>query len=179
MKHLFLFSVLITCALNSFSQKKKSRPLPPPVPESKMVLPSQDTLSLTEYSSPLLFQWEMNADTALKSGTVFKELIKLKAGETEVNSFYSTEPVTLKKVKAGTTSEAKIPKMITGINYYDASISKGIVTLAERGRTVLSLKVVYDKNKQVRYLKNIKNGALYRPIPSDPPPVAAPRQYDK
>jgi len=93
-----------------------------------------------------------------------------------VNSFYSTEPFTLKKVKSGTNSEAKIPKMVTGINYFDASLSKGIVTLTERGRTVLSLKVVYDKNKQVRYLKNIENGALYRPIPSDPPPVVAPGQ---
>ena len=125
---------------------------------------------------PMLFQWEMNADTLLKAGTVFKELIKLTASETEVNSFYSTEPFTLKKVKPGTTSEAKIPKMVTGINYYNASLSKGIVTLAERGRTVLSLKVVYDKNKQVKYLKNLNSGALYRPLPSDPGPVAAPRQ---
>lgn len=175
MKNLFIFLALMTLHFSSYSQKKKRRPIPPPPPKESVVEFTQDTLSLREYSSPILFQWKMNADTTLKPGTDFKEIIKLTYGQTEVNSFYSLEPLTLKKVKAGKdTPEIKIPKMITRVNYYDAVILNGIVILKERGRLVMSLKIIYDKNKQVRHLKDLKNGAIYLPIPSDEMPVAAP-----
>jgi hypothetical protein len=174
MKNLFIFLALITLHFNSYSQKKKSRTVPPP-PPAKVVEFSRDTLSLQEYGLPILFQWKMNADTTLKPGTDFKELIKLTYGQTEVNSFYSLEPLSLRRAKGGKNDlEIKIPKMITRVNYYDVAIVNGVIGFKERGRLVMSLKIVYDKNKQVRHLKNLDNGAIYLPIPSDQQPVVAP-----
>ncbi|TDO20599.1 hypothetical protein [Pedobacter duraquae] len=173
MRKLLIFLVIMTLHLSSYSQKKKTRALPPPVPKDRLVEFKPDTLSLQEYSLPKLFQWTMNADVTLPAGTVFKELIKLTYGETEVNGYYSQLPLTLKKSKVQQeVLETKVPKMITKVDYYDANISGGIVTLKERGRTIKALKVFYDKNKYVSYLKDLKTGAIYKHIESAEMPVA-------
>ncbi len=174
-RNLFILLTLMTLSLSSYSQQKKKRPVPLPPPKANIVELSQDTLSLREFSSPILFQWELNADTTLKPGTVFKELIKLTYGRTEVNGDYSTKPVTLKKSKvAKEISDSKIPNTITRISYSDAEILNGIVIL--KGERMMSLKIFYDKNKQVSYLKDLDNGAIYWHIQSDEPPVAVPAQ---
>ena len=175
MRNIYIFFALMSLCLNSYSQKKKSRAVPPPPVKESIVEFLPDTLSLQEYGLPKLFEWRMNADVTLKPGTDFKELIKLTYGQTEVNSFYSMEPLTLKKSKPGRTNpEVKIPKMITRVNYYDVNISSGIITFKERGRLVMSLKIIYAKNKEVSHLRNMKNGAIYLPVQSDEMPVVAP-----
>ena len=176
MKYTLIFLALITLHLSSFSQNKKKRALPPPPPPVKEIVDLYpDTLSLQEYSSPKLFEWKMNADITLKPGTVFKELIKLTYGVSEVNGFYSQEPLTLKKSKAGRAAmEAKVPKMITSINYYDTTIANGIITLKERGRLVMALKIIYAKSREVTSLKDINSGAVYEAVASDEMPVAVP-----
>lgn len=172
MRNLLIILVLMTCSFSSYSQKKKKNLTPQP-PLMEQAPPFQDSLTLQEYSFPILFQWELNADTTLVPGTVFKELIKLTYGRTEVNGYYSLQPLTLKKVKGiKNAPEIEIPKMITRVTYYDAAISNGIVIL--KGSKVMSLKIVYDKNKQVKHLKDLDNGDIYLPIPSDEHPVVAP-----
>jgi len=171
MRNLVFFLALMCFHFSSYSQKKKTRTIPPPPPKSSIIEFSRDTLSLQQYALPILFQWKMNADTTLKPGTVFKELIKLTYGQTEVNSDYSLQPLTLKKLKPGkAVLENKIPKMITRISYYDVEILNGVVIL--KGEKTMSLKIIYDKNKQLSYLKDLDNGAIYRHIPSEEQPVA-------
>jgi len=171
LRNLLIILILLTCYFSSYSQKKKKRVIPLP-PYKEQDAPFQDTLSLQDYSSPILFQWEMNADTTLKPGTVFKELIKLTYGRTEVNGYYSEQALTIKKVKGiKNPQEIEIPKMITRVTYYDALISNGIVIL--KGSKVMSLKIVYDKNKQVKHLKDLDNGNIYLHIPSDEHPISA------
>lgn len=175
MKNLIIFLALMCLHFSSYSQKKKARSIPPPPPKASIVEFSRDTLSLQQYALPILFQWKMNADTTLKPGTVFKELIMLTYGQTEINGEYSLEPLTLKKLKPGkAVPETKNPKKITRVGYYDAEISNGVVIL--KGDRTLSLKIFYDKNMQVSYLKDLANGAIYKHIPSDQQPVAAPGQ---
>jgi len=175
MKNLIIFLALVCLHFSSYSQKKKARPIPPPPPKASVVEFSRDTLSLQQYALPILFQWKMNADTTLKPNTVFKELIKLTYGQTEINGEYSLEPLTLKKSKPGkAVQEIKIPKKITRVGYYDAEISNGVVIL--KGERTLSLKIFYDKNMQVSYLKDLANGAIYKNIPSEEQPVTVPGQ---
>lgn len=172
MKNLFIVLVLMTCYFSSYSQKRKKSLIPPP-PFKEQVPPVHDSLTLQEFSFPVLFQWKMNTDTTLKPGTVFKELIKLKYGRTEVDGYYSLQPLTLKKAKdILNPPEIEIPEMITRVTYYDAAILNGIVIL--KGPRVMSLKIVYDKNKQVKHLKDLDNGNIYLPIASDEHPVVAP-----
>lgn len=175
MRNLAIFLALMCLHFSSYSQKKKTRTTPLPPPKPSIIEFSRDTLTLQQYASPILFQWKMNADTTLKPGTVFKELIKLTYGQTEVNGDYSLQPLTLKKSKPGkAVLESKIPKMITRISYYNAKILNGVVIL--KGEKTMSLKIIYDKNKQLNYLKDLDNGAIYRHIPSEEPPVALPVQ---
>lgn len=77
MRTLVLFLALMCLHFSGYSQKKKTRPIQPPLPKSSMIEFSRDTLSLQQYALQILFQWKMNANTTLKPGTVFKELIKL------------------------------------------------------------------------------------------------------
>jgi hypothetical protein len=165
MKKLLPVLILLTLQLNGFSQKKGKRKIPPPVPPYKTVELSTDTLTLQEYALPILFLWEMNADTTLKPNTVFKELIKLTYGETEVNGNYSLTPLKLKKVNGNKNArEPEVPKMITRISYYQPAIANGVLTLKERGRPAMTLKIVYDKNKQLSHLRDVNTGAIYRHI---------------
>lgn len=64
--------------------------------------------------------------------------------------------------------------MITRIGYYDAEILNGVVIL--KGERTMSLKIIYDKNKQLSHLKDLDNGRIYRHIPSEEQPVAVPAQ---
>nr|WP_199082213.1 hypothetical protein [Pedobacter sp. ASV19] len=170
MKNLIIFLALVCLHFSSYSQKKKARPIPLPPPKESIVEFLRDTLSLRQYALPILFQWKMNADTTLKPNTVFKELIKLTYGQTEINGEYSLEPLTLKKSKPGkAVPEINIPKKITRVGYYDAEISNGVVIL--KGERTLSLKIFYDKNMQVSYLKDLASGAIYKHIPSEEHPV--------
>lgn len=177
MRNLIFFLAFITLPFSGYSQKKNKNKLPSPPPAENLLVLSTDTLSLQEGAMPILFEWEMNADTTLKPSTVFKELIRLKYNATEVNGTYSLEPLTLKKAKGNRKSVVpEIPKKITAINYYDAAIANGILTLTERGRIVMRLKIGYDKNKQISYLKDLKGKKIYKHIESDEPVLAVPVQ---
>jgi len=175
MKYLFLFTALIVLHFNSFSQKKKSRAEPPPPPKESLIEFSEKPFTLQPYSSPILFEWGINADTTLKTGTVFKKVIKLTYEKTEVNGYYSEQEVTLKKSKMGLeNSERKIPKLITKVDYYDVEISNGVVIFKERDRKVMALKIIYDKNNRVIRLKDVDIGIVYSRVKSEEHPVVAP-----
>lgn len=175
MKYLFLFTAFILLHYNSFSQKKKARPEPPPPPKESIMEFSEKPFTLQPYSFPILFEWEMNADTTLKTGTVFKKVIKLTYEKTEVNGYYSQQEVTFKKSKTGLeNSDRKIPKMITRIDYYDVEILNGVVIFKEGDRKVMALKIIYDKNNLVSRLKDVDDGTVYNRVKSEEHPVAAP-----
>lgn len=175
MKYLFLFTALIFLHDNSFGQKKKARAEPPPPPKESIVEFSEKPFKLQPYSFPILFAWEMNADTTLKTGTVFKIVIKLTYEKTEVNGYYSQQEVTLKKSKMGLEdSELKIPKLITKVDYYDVEILNGVVLFKEGNRKVMALKIIYDKNNLVSRLKDVDDGTVYKRLKSEEHPVAAP-----
>lgn len=172
MKNLLIVLAFITLHFSAYSQKKKRKPLPPPPPVKEQLIYVPDTLSLQQYSSPILFQWTMNADATLPAGTVFKELIKVTYGQTEVNGYYSQAPLTIKKSKLQEeVLETKVPKMITRVDYYDANIADGIVTLKDRGNTIKALKIFYRKDKYPNYLKDLKTGQIYRFVQSDEMPI--------
>lgn len=177
MRNLILFLVFITLPFSGFSQKKnpKKRPIPPPVPEEYIAKLSTDTLTLQDGALPVLFLWEMNADTTLNPNTVFKELISLKFGETELNSSYSLETITLKKTKGNKKLPAAvIPKVIVAQNYCDAELSNGILTLKARDKPIMKFRVVYDRNKQLSHLLDLSDNTIYKHIESDEPVIALP-----
>ncbi|QXU42932.1 hypothetical protein [Pedobacter sp. D749] len=175
MKYLFLFTALIFLHYNSFGQKKKSRTEPPPPPKESLIEFSEKPFTLQPYSFPILFEWEINADTTLKTGAVFKKVIKLTYEKTEVNSYYSQQEVTFKRSKTGLeNSEQKIPKLIIKVDYYDVEILNDVVLFKERDRKVMALKIIYDKNNWVRRLKDVDVGTVYHRVKSEEHPVVAP-----
>ncbi|RBQ02217.1 hypothetical protein [Pedobacter miscanthi] len=175
MKFLFLFTSLIFLHFNSFSQKKKARAEPPPPPKESLIAFSEKPFKLQPYSFPILFEWEINADTTLKPGAEFKKVIRLTYEKTEVNGYYSQQAVTFKKSTTGLeNTERKIPKLITKVDYYDVEIVNGVVIFKERDRLVMTLKIIYDKNNLVIRLKDVDDGTIYKRVKSEEHPVEAP-----
>jgi len=175
MKCVFLFTALIFLHYNSFGQKKKAKAEPLAPPKESIIEFSEKPFTLQPYSSPILFGWEMNADTTLKQGTVFKKVIKLTYEKIEVNGYYSQQEVALKKSKTDLgNSERVIPRMIKRIDYFDVEILNGVVIFKEGGRKVMALKIIYDKNNLVSRLQDEANGMVYKRLKSEEPPVTAP-----
>lgn len=175
MKFLFLFTALILLHYSSFSQKKKPKAEPLPPPKEKIVEFSEKPFTLQPYSFPIIFEWEIGADTMLKTGTVFKKVIKLTYGKTEVNSYYSQQEVAFKRKKKGLeNSEREIPKLIIKVDYYDVEILNGVIIFKERDRKVMVLKIIYDKNNLVSQLKDMDIGIIYNRVKSEEHPVIAP-----
>ncbi|RBQ11705.1 hypothetical protein [Pedobacter miscanthi] len=175
MKFLFLFISLIFLHFNSFSQKKKARAEPPPPPKESLIAFSEKPFTLQPYAFPILFEWEINADTTLKAGTVFKKVIKLTYEKTEVNGYYSQQAVTFKKFGTGLgIPEREIPKLITKVDYYDVEILNDVIIFKERDRKVIALKIIYNKNNLVSRLKDVNDGTVYRRVKSEEHPIEAP-----
>lgn len=114
---------------------------------------------------PLAFQWQLNADTVLKKGDVFRETIAFPGGA-ELNSFMADDSTTLKK---SAEKEYKVTSRFVSFSGESASFSitedKGMLIL-ERPDTHVKkrYKVVLDRaRKRIIRMEDMETHRVYLP----------------
>jgi len=169
----FSIAALIAIQLVAAAQTKKRKSLRPP----KMIAPVAVTevnpgagpiikiLEQGEDGIPLAFQWQLNADTVLKSGDVFRETISFSGGAV-LSSFMADDTTALKK---STDKEYRVTNRFVSFSgktdAFNVTEENGILVLEHpETHEKLRYKVYLDKTrKKIIKIENLNTHRIYQP----------------
>lgn len=159
--------------LMAVAQTKKTKSNPSPKIKSPVSVtevnpgagPIIKILEQGDEGIPLAFQWQLNADTVLKNGDVFRETITFSGGAV-LNWYMADDSITLKK---SLDKEYKVTSRFVGFSgetaAFNVSEENGIL-IFENPETheQKRYKVMLNKaRKKVITIKNLETGRIYLP----------------
>lgn len=171
-KYIFV-TVLICVNLLAAAQTKKSKSSPkakPPTAITETLSGRGPIIIIIERGDegiPLAFLWQLNADTVLKKGDVFREMISF-PGTAVLNRFMADDTTALKR---STDKEYKVTSRFVSFSGESTSFNitedKGMLILESPETHVKKhFKVVLDKaRKNIVKLQDVETGRIYLPAP--------------
>ncbi|MFX1707180.1 hypothetical protein PV783_24645 [Chitinophaga sp. CC14] len=167
-------AVFVCITLMAAAQTKKSKSsqpkIKPPTAITETLSGRGPIITIIERGDegiPLAFLWQLNADTVLKKGDVFREMISF-PGTAVLNRFMADDTTALKR---STDKEYKVTSRFVSFSGENTSFSmtedKGMLIL-ESPETHLKkqFKVVLDKaRKNIVKLQDVETGHIYLPAP--------------
>jgi len=164
--------LLISFHLNTAAQTKKTKSIAPkkmkaPVSVAQGAGPIIKILEIGDEGIPLAFLWQLNADTLLKKGDVFREMISF-PGKAVLNRFMADDSISLKK---STEEDYAVIRRFVSFSGMDTAFN----VIEDKGMLVLEnvethqrrrFKVVLDKaRKKILKLQDSITGRIYLPSP--------------
>lgn len=167
--------LLLSFHLNTIAQVKVTKSIAPkkikaPVSVAKVNPGAGPIIKILENGDegiPLAFLWQLNADTLLKKGDVFREMISF-PGNAVLNRFMADDSITLQK---SSEEDYAVTRRFVSFSGEDTTFNiiedKGMLVLenVETHKTK-RYKVVLDKaRKKILKLQDTITGRIYLPTP--------------
>ncbi|MBB2147512.1 hypothetical protein [Pedobacter gandavensis] len=151
-----------------------------PVDNRKVLVAASPILKLIDQAartSPLAFVWQLNADTLVKSGDIFRELIEFDGADATFRKAMVIDTVTLKKSsKADYDVKQNFYTFSTSLATYDISQQKGkpiLIFLNPATKDQQYFKVFLDKaGKNILKIQSLSTKRIYLPTAFEGPMIS-------